>query len=107
MKEYLRKLVKNNGVARGWLYVVNTAATMLAVDLLAFGSWLYTHHGSLRDYQIDWLVDPLLILAFVVGKLLSVAAGVTNTIRAYLDQHLSKTSKNEDNSTDTTVTTKP
>lgn len=102
MKEYLKRLFKNNGVARGWLYVVNTAATMLAVDLLAFGAWLYTHHGQLRDYQIDWLLDTLLVVAFVLGKLLSVAAGITNTLRAYLDQHLSKT-KNEE----TTITNTP
>lgn len=98
MKDYLKRLMRNNGIARGWLYVINTAATMLAVDLLAFGAWLYTHHGQLRDYQIDWLVDSLLVTAFVLGKLLSVAAGVTNTVRAYLDQHLSK-SKNEENTT--------
>lgn len=102
MKEYLQRLFKNNGIARGWLYVVNTAATMLAVDLLAFGAWLYTHHNQLRDYQIDWLLDSLLVAAFVVGKLLSVAAGVTNTLRAYLDQHLSK--KDEKNTDTVTVT---
>lgn len=103
MKEYLQRLFKNNGIARGWLYVVNTAATMLAVDLLAFGAWLYTHHNQLRDYKIDWLLDTLLVAAFVIGKLLSVAAGVTNTIRAYLDQHLSKT-KNEESASTTVIT---
>ena len=102
MKDYLKRLFRNNGIARGWLYVVNTAATMLAVDLLAFGAWLYTHHSQLRDYQIDWLLDTLLVAAFVIGKLFSVTAGVTNTIRAYLDQHLSKT-KNEE----TTIITPP
>lgn len=104
MKDYFKRLFTNNGVARGWLYVINTAATMLAVDLLAFGGWLYTHHASLRDYQIDWLVDSLLVAAIVIGKLLSVAAGITNTIRAYLDQHLSK-AKNENSNT--TVITPP
>lgn len=100
MREYIRKLFTNNGIARGWLYVVNTAAAMLAVDLLALGAWLFTHHAALRDYKIDWLLDPLLVMAIVVGKLLSVAAGVTNTVRAYLDQHLSK--KDEKN-IDTTI----
>lgn len=104
MKEYLRKLVKNNGVARGWLYVVTTLALTLGDDMYEFGQWLVANRDMLLAR--DLVVLDLPTFTFLAGGKVFLALGAAlNTLRAYLDQHLSKTSKNEDTS-DTTVTTK-
>lgn len=105
MKEYFTKLFKNNGVARGWLYIVIALATNLGDDLYAAGQWLVENREMLINRPFSW-VDIPTVSAIVCAKVALAAAAAGNTLRAYMDQHLTRTKvNNEENAT--TVITKP
>lgn len=96
MKEYLRKLLKNNGIARGWLYVITTLALALGDDMFEFGNWLVANREMLISREFSAFDIPT--LGFLAGGKIFLAIGAAlNTLRAYLDQHLSK-AKNEETS---------
>lgn len=106
MKDYFKKLFTNNGVARGWLYVIVAFAAVTGDDFWALAEWLIAHRDKLIERQIHWFVDLPIVLSAVAAKFLYACVAVGNVIRAYLDQHLARTkSNNEENAT--TVITKP
>lgn len=101
MKEYLKRLFKNNGVARGWLYVITTLALALGDDAYEFGRWLVEQRDMLiaRDVSI---VDGFALFFLSGGKIFLAFGAALNTLRAYLDQHLSK--KDEKDTDTVTIT---
>ena len=101
MKEYLKRLFRNNGVARGWLYVITTVAFALGDDAYEFGRWLVEQRDMLITRDVS-IVDGFALFFLSGGKILLAVGAALNTLRAYLDQHLSKT-KNEE----TTIITPP
>jgi hypothetical protein len=94
MKEYLKRLLRNNGIARGWLYIITALALAIGDDMYEFGRWLVDNREMLIARELS--VFDGISLAFLSGGKVFLAIGAAlNTLRAYLDQHLSKT-KNED-----------
>jgi hypothetical protein len=94
MKEYLKRLLRNNGIARGWLYIITTLALAIGDDMYEFGRWLVDNRETLIARELS--VFDGISLAFLSGGKVFLAIGAAlNTLRAYLDQHLSK-AKNED-----------
>lgn len=104
MKDYFKKLFTNNGVARGWLYVIIAFAAVTGDDLWALAEWLIANRNKLIEREIHWFVDLPIVVSAILAKALYACVAVGNVIRAYLDQHLSKT-KNENSNT--TVITAP
>lgn len=100
MKEYLKRLMRNNGVARGWLYVITTLSLALGDDMFEFGNWLVANRDMLIAREFSAFDIPT--FGFLAGGKIFLAIGAAlNTLRAYLDQHLSK-AKNEE-TTNTTA----
>jgi hypothetical protein len=100
MKEYLKRLLRNNSLARGWLYVITAIALALGDDLHEFGNWLVANRDMLIARELS-IFDGLSLTVLTSGKLLLAIGSALTTLRAYLDQHLSKT-KNEENTTPAT-----
>lgn len=95
MNQWLKDLFKNNGKARGVLYLSISALSVIAADLTSLSAWLLIVRTKLKDYEIDW-VDYVIAIVFV-AKTLTVAALVSgNTLRAFIDQHLSRETKPKD-----------
>jgi hypothetical protein len=101
MKVYLQRLFKNNGVARGWLYVITALALSLGDDAYEFGKWLVDQREMLIAREMS-IFDGCALFFLSGGKLFLAAGAALNTLRAYLDQHLSK--KDEKNTDTVTVT---
>lgn len=100
MKDYFRKLFTNNGVARGWLYVIIAFAATVGDDLWALGQWLVENRNMLITHEIHWSVDIPIVLSLGGAKILMAFVAVGNVIRAYIDQHLTRTkANNEENAT--------
>ena len=89
MKEYLKRLFKNNGIARGWLYVITTIAFALGDDAYEFGRWLVEQREMLITRDVS-IVDGFALFFLSGGKIFLAVGAALNTLRAYLDQHLSK-----------------
>ncbi len=104
MKEYFKRLFTNNGVARGWLYIIIAFAAVVGDDLWALFEWLVANREMLIAKDIHWVVDLPIAISALTAKALMACVAVGNVIRAYLDQHLSKP-KNENSNT--TVITPP
>jgi len=102
MKDYFKKLFTNNGVARGWLYVIIAFAAVTGDDLWALAEWLIANRNKLIEREIHWFVDLPIAISAILAKALYACVAVGNVIRAYLDQHLSKT-KNENSNTTTII----
>lgn len=99
MRDYLRRLFKNNGLARGGLYIIIALATNLGDDLYQASTWLMDNRDTLLARPFT-AVDALAGSALVVSKLVLAIAAAGNVIRAYMDQHLSRTkANNEENAT--------
>lgn len=88
MKDYIKKLFTNNGVARGWLYIIIALAATVGDDLWALGEWLIANRDMLIAREIHWSVDIPIVFSLMGAKLLLAFVSVGNVIRAYLDQHL-------------------
>lgn len=100
MKDYFKQLFTNNGIARGWLYVIIAFATAVGDDLWALAQWLVANREMLAANEIHWFVDLPLVIAAFSAKALMACVAVGNVIRAYLDQHLTRTkANNEENAT--------
>lgn len=81
---YLSKLFKNNGVARGWLYIINCFAAVITADLVLLASLLAQDPHFLDN-------TPLIVcLVFILKTLFQSILLTSNTMRAYIDQHLSR-----------------
>lgn len=100
MKDYFKKLFTNNGVARGWLYVIIAFAAAVGDDLWALAEWLVVNREMLIAKEIHLTVDIPIAVSAIGAKALYAAVAVGNVIRAYLDQHLTRTkANNEENAT--------
>jgi len=98
MKDYLKKLFTNNGVARGWLYVIIAFAAAVGDDLWSLAEWLITNRDMLAAKEIHWHIDIPIAISALGAKALMAGVAVGNVIRAYLDQHLARTkTSNEEN----------
>lgn len=104
MKDYFRKLFTNNGVARGWLYVIIAFAAAIGDDLWALAEWLIAHREMLIAKEIHPLVDIPIAVSALSAKALMACVAVGNVMRAYLDQHLSKIKTNNETGNTTTIT---
>lgn len=98
MKDYLQRLFKNNGVARGWLYVITALALALGDDLYEFGKWLVENRAMLIERPFAW-VDPVTMMFLGGGKAILAIGSALMTLRAYLDQHLTKVKTDKQNET--------
>lgn len=107
MKEYFKKLFTNNGVARGWLYVIIAFATAVGDDLWALAEWLAANREMLATKEIHWRVDFPIVVSALGAKALMACVAVGNVIRAYLDQNLGRTKTSNENTSDTVTAVKP
>ena len=96
MKTYFAKLFTNNGVARGWLYVIIAFATAVGDDLWALAEWLIANREMLIAKEIHWPIDLPIAISALGSKALMACVAVGNVMRAYLDQHLTRTKSNDE-----------
>lgn len=89
MNDYLHKLLKNNGVARGWLYGSLAFLTSISGDLALLCAWLVVNRDKFVAGNLH-AVDYLIGVAFVGRALVSALVQSANAVKAFLDQYLSK-----------------
>lgn len=63
--------------------------TVLSSDLVVLCGWLWVNRAKLEAYKIT-SIGVLIVTCFVLKSLVFAAIGAMNTMRAYLDQHLSR-----------------
>lgn len=108
MKDYFKRLFTNNGVARGWLYIIIAFAAAVGDDLWALAEWLVANREMLISKEIHPIVDIPIAVSALSAKALMACVAVGNVIRAYLDQHLTRTkANNEENATTPLNTPQP
>lgn len=89
MIKFLASFFKNNGHLRGGLYIMCSVLPILGADLALLCVWLMQHRGKLIDMPVT-RIDVLIVLAIIARFVVGYASTGFVTLRAYLDQHLSR-----------------
>lgn len=92
MKTYIKLLFRNNGIARGWMYLIAAAGGVIVADLGVLGAWLWSNWDFVSENIGNWVLW-LVTLVYVAKTVISAGIQGIVAIRAYLDQHLSKPPK--------------
>ncbi len=101
----LAPFFRNNGHLRGALYVVPVFLTGVLAGLTELAPWLYSHRQHLAEIPLFTTVNISIALTYASITLIGAIVSAFCTWRAYLDQHLSRTSGDELPTSTVTATT--